>query len=234
MLPIGEDNGIVEWVPNTRGMRHCLADTYAAAGLYEGHRTNRAIQRIWEGSPQVRARGAGVRQGGGSVGGVPDQSRLPRPALLPSFPIALLACTAPPRHTAMLLHQDVGRFAAEPSDRFPSAPRLPNHPFPCRALSLDPPSPPLCCKLQNRRRAEVLDEVLQNWPALFHRWQLGNFTEPAAWLNARLAYTRTAGGCWGGVGGVAGGQHARRVRQPGVGCLPADQSAEGMSGALCG
>lgn len=47
----------------------------------------------------------------------------------------------------------------------------------------------------------MLDEVLSNWPPLFHRWQLGNFTEPAAWLNARLAYTRTAGGRHGTVTG---------------------------------
>ncbi|KAL4421833.1 hypothetical protein ABPG77_001622 [Micractinium sp. CCAP 211/92] len=107
VLPIGEDNGIVEWVLNTRGMRHCLTDIYTAAGLYEGNRTNRAIQRIWDGAPQ------------------------------------------------------------------------------------------------NRRRSEVLDEVLQNWPPLFHRWQLDNFTEPAAWLNARLAYTRTAA-VWSMVGHTVG------------------------------
>lgn len=55
--------------------------------------------------------------------------------------------------------------------------------------------PPSTAHLQTKRRAEVLDEILKSWPALFHRWWLARFAEPAAWLNARLAYTRTSGGC---------------------------------------
>ena len=63
MLPIGEDNGIVEWVLNTTGLRHCLMDIYSAAGLYDS-RTNRGIQKIWEGAPVV---GGGVRGWVGST-----------------------------------------------------------------------------------------------------------------------------------------------------------------------
>jgi hypothetical protein len=60
-------------------------------------------------------------------------------------------------------------------------------------------APPIACP-QNKRKCEVLDEVLKGQPPLFHRWLLGKFTEPAAWLNARLAYTRTAGETSGGHG----------------------------------
>lgn len=49
----------------------------------------------------------------------------------------------------------------------------------------------------------MLDEVLKVTPPLLHRWFLGKFTEPAAWMNARLAYTRTAA-VWSMVGHVVG------------------------------
>ncbi|KAI3426356.1 hypothetical protein D9Q98_008728 [Chlorella vulgaris] len=106
VLPIGEDNGIVEWVLHTTGIRHCLNEVYSAAGLYDG-RTHRVIQKTWDSAPTTK------------------------------------------------------------------------------------------------RRAEVLDEVLQGFPPLFHRWQLTKFTEPAAWFNARLAFTRTAA-VWSMVGHVVG------------------------------
>lgn len=70
VLPIGEDNGIVEWVPHTAGLRHCLNDTYAAAGLYEGSNTNRRVQRIWDAAP-VSRRG----RGGGGWGGCGGKER---------------------------------------------------------------------------------------------------------------------------------------------------------------
>ncbi len=178
MLPIGEDNGIVEWVLNTRGMRHCLTDIYTAAGLYEGNRTNRAIQRIWDGAPQV---GCGSPGGGGG-------------ALLTSH-----------RHgrSAKIPERCARQSAGRPCCLLPPRPALPANTAP--GLKCTSAPPPHVCRagrhlLQNRRRSEVLDEVLQNWPPLFHRWQLDNFTEPAAWLNARLAYTRTAGGRRGGAG----------------------------------
>ncbi|PSC70468.1 serine threonine-kinase ATR isoform X1 [Micractinium conductrix] len=107
VLPIGEDNGIVEWVLNTTGLRHCLNEVYTAAGLFKGQTTNRWFQRTYEG--------------------------------------------------------------AQPT----------------------------------KRRAEVLDEILKSWPALFHRWWLARFAEPAAWLNARLAYTRTSA-VWCMVGHMVG------------------------------
>ena len=61
-----------------------------------------------------------------------------------------------------------------------------------------PPSPPPLS--QGKRRSELVDTVLAIFPPRFHVWLLAKFTEPAAWLNARLAFTRTAavsGGVWG-------------------------------------
>lgn len=57
--------------------------------------------------------------------------------------------------------------------------------------------------MQGKRRAELLDKVLAMFPPRFHRWQLAKFPEPAAWLNARLAFTRTAA-VWCMVGHIVG------------------------------
>ncbi len=106
VLPIGEDNGIVEWVLSTTGLRHCIVsgcrvgaaqagthvshwlrllpdkqptlrsqqrcraatpliamlpahsapqtDMYTASGQWDG-RSNRVIQKLYEGAPPVRA-----------------------------------------------------------------------------------------------------------------------------------------------------------------------------------
>jgi len=35
------------------------------------------------------------------------------------------------------------------------------------------------------------ERILPAFPPIFHRWFLNNFTEPTAWLEARLAYSRT-------------------------------------------
>jgi serine/threonine-protein kinase ATR len=34
VIPLSEDCGLVEWVPNTRGIRHILQDLYENAGLF--------------------------------------------------------------------------------------------------------------------------------------------------------------------------------------------------------
>ena len=171
VLPIGEDNGIVEWVLHTTGLRHCLTDAYSAAGLFDA-RTNRTIQKIWDGAPPVGGLpgvagwagwGGGGRLGGG-VGwwwlGWGRQGERAGRVLYGGTVMCLLADTKAAR----------------------DAP----HPY--------PHPPHTHARLpQTKRRAEVLDEVLRAYPPLFHRWLLGRFTEPAAWLSARLAYTRTAG-----------------------------------------
>ena len=156
MLPIGEDNGIVEWVLNTTGLRHCLMDIYSAAGLYDS-RTNRGIQKIWEGAPAVG--GLGWVGWGGRAGG--------------RHGLWLASWCAPSRRLLCA--------STHEKQALTNTTQTPTH----------PPSP--IPRLQNKRKCEVLDEVLKGQPPLFHRWLLGKFTEPAAWLNARLAYTRTAG-----------------------------------------
>lgn len=62
---------------------------------------------------------------------------------------------------------------------------------------------PACLPEQGKRRADLLDSVLGLFPPKFHCWQLGKFPEPAAWLNARLAFTRTSG-VWSMVGHMCG------------------------------
>ena len=51
--------------------------------------------------------------------------------------------------------------------------------------------------------ASLLDKVLGMFPALLHRFFLSNFPEPASWLNARLAFTRTTA-VWCMVGHMLG------------------------------
>jgi hypothetical protein len=46
--------------------------------------------------------------------------------------------------------------------------------------------------VQGKRRSELLDKVLQMFPPRLHRWLLSMWSEPAAWHNARLCFTRTA------------------------------------------
>lgn len=45
--------------------------------------------------------------------------------------------------------------------------------------------------VQGKRRSELLDKVLAMFPPRLHRWLLSKWSEPAAWHNARLAFTRT-------------------------------------------
>ena len=85
MLPIGEDNGIVEWVLNTTGLRHCLADVYTAAGLFDRN-TLRNIQRVWEGAPPVRHSRAAASELCNGCGSGTSTARIALPANLPPPP----------------------------------------------------------------------------------------------------------------------------------------------------
>ena len=51
--------------------------------------------------------------------------------------------------------------------------------------------------------AGLIDKVLNMFPPLLHRFFLANFAEPASWLNARLAFTRTTA-VWCMVGHMLG------------------------------
>lgn len=68
----------------------------------------------------------------------------------------------------------------------PPKPSAPHH----------PPPPPT----KGTRKADLLGKVLATLPPRMHKWMLGRFPEPGAWLAARLGFTRTAA-AWSMVGG---------------------------------
>lgn len=107
VLPLTEDCGLVEWVPHTVGLRHCVQDVYAAEGLFDPSTTNGRIKTMYD-----AAAGA-------------------------------------------------------------------------------------------RRKAPLLQSVLELFPPRLHRWMLNKFPEPSAWLDARLRFSRSAA-VWCMVGHVVG------------------------------
>ncbi|XP_020579052.1 serine/threonine-protein kinase ATR [Phalaenopsis equestris] len=48
VIPFTEDCGMVEWVPQTRGLRHILQDIYITRGKFDRQRTNPLIKKIYE------------------------------------------------------------------------------------------------------------------------------------------------------------------------------------------
>uniref|UniRef100_A0ACD5ZFU0 Uncharacterized protein n=1 Tax=Avena sativa TaxID=4498 RepID=A0ACD5ZFU0_AVESA len=48
VVPLTEDCGLVEWVPNTRGLRHILQDIYITCGKYDRMKTTSQIKRIYD------------------------------------------------------------------------------------------------------------------------------------------------------------------------------------------
>lgn len=48
VVPLTEDCGMVEWVPNTRGLRHILQDIYITLGNFDRQKTNPLIKRIYD------------------------------------------------------------------------------------------------------------------------------------------------------------------------------------------
>jgi serine/threonine-protein kinase ATR len=62
------------------------------------------------------------------------------------------------------------------------------------------------CASDGSRPARLLEWfnwVLESHPPIFHKWLIGRFPEPAAWLDARLAFTRTYA-AWSMVGHMVG------------------------------
>ena len=47
MQPLTEDCGLIEWVPDTGGIRHVLQALYAGAGLFD-RSSNNAVKKIYE------------------------------------------------------------------------------------------------------------------------------------------------------------------------------------------
>ena len=48
VVPLTEDCGLVEWVPNTRGLRHILQDIYITCGKYDRMKTTSRIKRLYD------------------------------------------------------------------------------------------------------------------------------------------------------------------------------------------
>lgn len=58
-----------------------------------------------------------------------------------------------------------------------------------------------CCTQESK--AELLKKVLALFPPLLHKHFLSSFPEPASWLSARMAFTRTCA-VWCMVGHMLG------------------------------
>nr|XP_051207267.1 serine/threonine-protein kinase ATR-like [Lolium perenne] len=48
VVPLTEDCGLVEWVPNTRGLRHILQDIYITCGKCDRMKTTSQIKRLYD------------------------------------------------------------------------------------------------------------------------------------------------------------------------------------------
>ena len=48
VVPLTEETGIIEWVPNTHGLRHCCQDIYIADGTYDKRTVNANIKKIYD------------------------------------------------------------------------------------------------------------------------------------------------------------------------------------------
>ena len=57
--------------------------------------------------------------------------------------------------------------------------------------------------MQDKRKAGLMEKLLATFPPRLHCWFLARFPEPAAWLAARLAWTRTTA-VWSMVGHITG------------------------------
>lgn len=55
VIPLTEETGIIEWVPNTHGLRHCCQDIYIADGTYDKRTINMSVKKIHDAFPQVGA-----------------------------------------------------------------------------------------------------------------------------------------------------------------------------------
>lgn len=49
MIPLSEETGIIEWVPQTHGLRHCCQDIYIADGTYDKRTVNMTVKKIYDG-----------------------------------------------------------------------------------------------------------------------------------------------------------------------------------------
>lgn len=78
VLPLTEDCGLVEWVPHTVGLRHCVQDVYAAEGLFSRETTNGKIKAMYDAAAQVCVCVGVGWGGGGGCGGCRRRPEYPR------------------------------------------------------------------------------------------------------------------------------------------------------------
>ena len=57
VIPLSEDCGIIEWVPNTTGLRHVMQNLYVHEGIFGRHTHNdiKEIYERWKGRNQENA-----------------------------------------------------------------------------------------------------------------------------------------------------------------------------------
>lgn len=49
MIPLSEDCGFIEWVPETVTLRNCCTGVYEAEGLFDKRLTLAGVSKIWKG-----------------------------------------------------------------------------------------------------------------------------------------------------------------------------------------
>ena len=49
VIPLTEETGIIEWVPQTHGLRHCCQHIYIADGTYDKRTVNMTVKKIYDG-----------------------------------------------------------------------------------------------------------------------------------------------------------------------------------------
>ena len=59
VIPLTEDTGLVEWVPNTTGLRHCLQEIYTTEGIFQ-RSTHQTIRKMYDGFT-VRMESTGMK-----------------------------------------------------------------------------------------------------------------------------------------------------------------------------
>lgn len=48
MIPLSEDCGFIEWVPETVTLRNCCTGVYEAEGLFDKRLTLAGVSKIWK------------------------------------------------------------------------------------------------------------------------------------------------------------------------------------------
>ncbi len=227
VLPLTEDCGILQWVNNLVPFKACCEEIYTAEGLYK-----RRWVGGWVGGglplllwvpllllccchQLLPPAAAGGRPCGGMAG--PGACHI-RAVLCRCRKNSMQAAFL---HTPLQALSEACCTSASqtcaPPKALPSTAdhtRLPTRHMPHSPPPPPPPPPPprresptlikrQYDNFQGTRRGDLLDKVMAGLPPRMHRWLLQRFADPAAWLAARLGFTRT-NAVWCMVGHVLG------------------------------